>query len=173
MKEPGQSPLLNSFILATGILLGAFITTLFLLNRNVMDASGHFPEDDEEVQMAIAERIEPVGEVLLMGSDELEEAAAVTVAMPEPDAAPLTGPQVYNQACFACHSTPGIGAPILGDQAEWEARVAQGMDTLIEHALNGFVGETGVAMPAKGGQPNLSDDEVIAAVEYMLDQLEE
>ena len=173
MKESGQGLLLNSFILVSGILLGTFITTVLLINRNVLDASGHFPEDDEEVRMAIVERIEPVGEVLLMGSDELEAAATVAVSMPEPDAMPLTGPQVYNQACFACHSTPGVGAPILGNQAEWEARVAKGMDAMVSNAINGFVGESGVAMPAKGGQPNLSDDEIIAAVEYMLGQLEE
>jgi cytochrome c len=46
------------------------------------------------------------------------------------------------------------------------------MDTLTEHALNGYTGDSGY-MPPKGGQVNLSDDEVIAAIEYMLEQLGE
>jgi cytochrome c5 len=83
-------------------------------------------------------------------------------------AAPLTGPQVYNATCFACHTPPGVsGAPPLGDAAAWEPRIAQGRDLLNQHALAGIN-----AMPAKGGRTDLSDEEIIGAVDYMLEQLD-
>lgn len=95
------------------------------------------------------------------------ETAAVEAAAPK---APLTGAQVYNSVCIACHSPPGVGgAPPLGDADAWAPRIAQGMDTLISHALNGFSGSAGI-MPRKGERTDLSDEEVIAAVEYMVAQ---
>jgi len=88
-----------------------------------------------------------------------------------PYAAPPTGPHVYNAVCIACHAAPGIGgAPALGDVDAWAARIAQGMETLIDHALRGFSGSTGV-MPRKGGRVDLSDEEIIGAVEYMVEQV--
>ncbi|MES2626435.1 MAG: c-type cytochrome [Pseudomonadota bacterium] len=85
--------------------------------------------------------------------------------------APMTGPQVYNNVCIACHSPPGVGgAPALGNVEAWTPRIAQGMDTLVEHALNGFSGDTGV-MPKKGERVDLSDEEVIGAVQYMVEQI--
>ena len=61
------------------------------------------------------------------------------------------------------------GAPKPGDKADWGPRIAQGKDTLYKHALEGFKGAKG-EMPAHGGFPNLSDEEVKAAVDYMADQ---
>ena len=82
----------------------------------------------------------------------------------------LSGQKVYSQVCIACHSPPGVGgAPALGDKAAWAPRIAQGKETLIQHALNGFSGKTGV-MPKKGERADLSDEEVIGAVEYMIEQ---
>jgi cytochrome c5 len=63
------------------------------------------------------------------------------------------------------------GAPVIGDADAWADRVAQGIDTLTEHALNGFQGNSGF-MPAKGGRLDFADEEVIAAMRYMLDQLD-
>ncbi|MDG2174668.1 MAG: c-type cytochrome [Gammaproteobacteria bacterium] len=85
----------------------------------------------------------------------------------------LTGQQVYNNVCIACHYPPGVGgAPALGDTNAWTPRIAQGMDTLIDHALNGFTGSTGV-MPMKGERVDLSDEEIIVAVEYMVEQVDQ
>jgi len=75
------------------------------------------------------------------------------------------GQKVYQQACFACHGTGAAGAPKLGDKAAWKDRIAKGMDTLHKHALHGFK-----AMPAKGGRADLSDEDVQAAVDYMVSQ---
>ncbi len=78
------------------------------------------------------------------------------------------GEAVYNKACKGCHSTGMMGAPKVGDAADWAARSAQGRDTLDKHAIKGFKGAKGF-MPAKGGKSSLSDDEVKAAVTYMVD----
>jgi cytochrome c len=92
-----------------------------------------------------------------------EEAAATK--------APLTGQQVYKTVCIACHAPPGVGgAPALGNLDAWAPRIAQGMDTLINHALNGFTGGTGV-MPRKGERPDIADGEIIGAVKYMVEQV--
>ncbi len=79
------------------------------------------------------------------------------------------GKQIYDMVCFACHAQGIAGSPKLGDKAAWAPRIAQGMDILVSHAVNGFQGSTGV-MPPKGGRMDLSDDDVKAAVSYMVDQ---
>jgi cytochrome c5 len=170
--QESEGLLLQSLTLVLGILLGTFVGLLFMVRMIFIDSAGLMHVEDELVMAEIEARIEPVGTVILMGSDELEAIAAqAAAASQQVAAAPLTGPQVYNQACFACHAAPGVGgAPVIGDGAAWETRVAQGMETLTDHAINGYQGEAGF-MPAKGGQVNLSNDEVIAAIEYMLEQL--
>jgi cytochrome c5 len=81
---------------------------------------------------------------------------------------PNLGQNVYQQACATCHKGGLAGAPILGDAGHWKARIAQGRDVLVEHAIDGFQGSTGF-MPPKGGQVQLSDEEVAAAVQYMIE----
>ena len=84
--------------------------------------------------------------------------------------AALSGEEVYNTACIACHMTGAGGAPLLGDVEAWETRIAQGKPLLVQRAVEGYIGETGI-MPAKGGRLDLSDEEVENSVTYMLDQL--
>lgn len=78
------------------------------------------------------------------------------------------GKAVYNKTCKMCHAYGVAGAPKVGDKADWDARRKQGLDTLVQHAINGFKGAK-ATMPAKGGNSNLSDADVKAAVQYMLD----
>jgi cytochrome c len=107
------------------------------------------------------------GPAVLAGSED--PAAAQAASHPAP--ALLTGPQVYKTVCLACHAPPGVGgAPAFGNAEAWAPRIAQGMDTLIDHALHGFSGTTGV-MPRKGERVDLSDEEVIGAVRYMVEQV--
>jgi cytochrome c5 len=80
-----------------------------------------------------------------------------------------SGQDVYTKTCSVCHTAGVAGAPKLGDKADWGPRVAQGKNVLYEHALKGFTGKKG-AMPAKGGNTALADDEVKAAVDYMVAQ---
>jgi cytochrome c5 len=75
------------------------------------------------------------------------------------------GQGVYTAVCAACHGTGAAGAPKLGDAGAWSARIAQGFDTLVQHAVQGIR-----AMPAKGGNPDLDDVEVARAVAYMANQ---
>jgi cytochrome c5 len=69
-----------------------------------------------------------------------------------------------------CHGNGVGGAPIVGDVAQWETRIAQGMDVLNDHAINGFDGDAATPMLAKGGRMDLSDQEVIDAVAYMVEE---
>lgn len=160
----------DSFMLVIGILIGVAVGLFFLARMIAIDTQGTFVMEDPEVQAAIEERIQPVGRVVLMGSEELAAAAAAVVAAPTPVETVMSGPQVYNMACIVCHAPPGVGgAPPVGDTAAWAPRIAQGAETLQMHAIEGFQGNAGF-MPAKGGRVDLSDDEVIAAVDYMVEQ---
>lgn len=77
------------------------------------------------------------------------------------------GLDVFKKTCVMCHQTGVAGAPKLGDKADWGPRIAQGKDVLYKHAIEGFNGSKG-AMPAKGGNPSLSDEEMKAAVDYIV-----
>ena len=79
----------------------------------------------------------------------------------------MNGEETYNKACKMCHASGAMGAPTTGKKADWEARIAKGMETMENNAINGFRGFKGM-MPAKGGYSDLSDDEVKAAVAFML-----
>ncbi len=109
--------------------------------------------------------------LLAMGVTACDQ-QATPLAAPRPLApADLAkGEQVFNQVCKACHGTGAGGAPRLGNQAQWENRLAQGHDMLYQHALLGFIGPHGT-MPPRGGKPDLSDAEVKAGVDYMLSRL--
>lgn len=94
-------------------------------------------------------------------------APAPAAPAPTPVAENDVGKSVYNKTCALCHAANVAGAPKPGDKADWGPRIAQGKDVLYKHALEGFNGAKG-AMPARGGSTTLSDDEVKAAVDYMV-----
>ncbi len=89
----------------------------------------------------------------------------VACAEREPPA-PSVGELVFSKTCKACHAAGLNGAPIFGNQKMWAKRLPQGIPTLVEHATNGFG-----LMPAKGGNTALTDEEIAAAVNYMVDQV--
>ena len=103
---------------------------------------------------AIAERIKPVAQVNVGGAADAAPAVA---------AAPRSGKEVFDTVCMACHATGAAGAPKVGDKAAWAPRAAQGLDMLLNHAINGKG-----AMPPRGGNPGVTDDELKATIEYML-----
>lgn len=90
---------------------------------------------------------------------------APAIAAAETTAPSIDGKKVYDTACFACHASGVAGSPKLGDKAAWEARIATGMDALYTVAIKGKG-----AMPPKGGNMSLDDDNVKAAVDYMVEQ---
>jgi len=120
---------------------------------------------DPALRAAVAERIAPVGKVAIAGQDNsaLEPQKPAEAA----PAADLGGEEVYNAACVACHGAGVAGAPKYGDKGAWAARIAQGTNTLYEHAVKGFQGQTGF-MPPKGGRTDLSDKSITNAVDYMV-----
>ena len=148
----------------------AVILAFFVLSMKMADLTqGVYTRDADEYQAAVASRIEPLSQVYLSGEHHESSAPKVeTAAAADPVATALSGPQVYNEACIACHGSGIGGAPVLGDAASWEARIAKGSDVLGQNALNGFQ-DVGF-MPAKGGRADLSDAEIIDAVSYMVDE---
>lgn len=90
--------------------------------------------------------------------------AAAPAAAPAPTAsAAADGKKIYDTTCMVCHATGVANAPKLGDKAAWAPRIAAGEETLVKHSISGIR-----AMPPRGGNASLSDDQVRAAVAYML-----
>ena len=100
-------------------------------------------------------------------SASIASGSAVIAAAPA--AENTVGKTIYGKTCSMCHAANVAGAPKPGDKADWAPRIAQGMDVLYKHALEGFTGAKG-QMPARGGAANLSDDDVKATVDYMVAQ---
>ncbi len=90
----------------------------------------------------------------------------LAAAAPSIAADDAAGRAAYQSACVACHATGVAGAPKVGDAAAWTPRVKAGLNALYASALKGKG-----AMPAKGGNPSLSDEAVQAAVRYMVAQI--
>jgi cytochrome c5 len=76
-----------------------------------------------------------------------------------------SGQKIYQTSCQACHATGAAGAPKLGDKEAWAPRIAQGTDTLVASVMNGKN-----AMPPKGACASCSDEDIKAAVEYMVSE---
>jgi cytochrome c5 len=124
---------------------------------------------DEKPMSAAAEkkvldRIKPLGE-LATTLAEAKKASPIVEPPVVVATEPMSAEQVYNTACMACHSTGVAGAPKTGDVAAWAPRIAQGESVLFEHATKGFKG-----MPARGGSAQLSDADVTAAIDYMVER---
>ena len=140
------------------MILAMTVLTVILIVLATVAASGVNASLDERSEQensnSIAERIAPVGQF-----------SATTVAAAAPAAAePLSAEQVY-ASCAACHDSGTLDAPILGNAEQWADRLTQGIDALYANAINGINN-----MPAKGGNASLSDDEVRAAVDYILEK---
>ena len=155
----------NLFMIVIGALIGVALLLVVVSRMIAGQTQQVWIAGAPENLALVDERIRPVGSVRLPG----DGTATVQLAVAEvaaPVAAKLTGEQVYNTACFACHG-PGVGgAPKLGDAADWSVRNAQGISTLNRHAIEGYQGQLGY-MPPKGGRVDLSDEEIIASVAFM------
>lgn len=119
---------------------------------------------------AVESRIAPIGSVVTEGSAQAAAAAPAPAAPAPAPAAPaaqavaaVDGEAVYKEACAVCHVAGVANAPKLDDKAAWSARAEAGFDMLVKSALNGKGG-----MPPKGGRMDLADDNIKAAVQYML-----
>ncbi len=146
------------------LVLGSLIFVAFGIYFGAKAISTHTQEaqalQDPIVLKAVTERLKPVAQVAIAGADNsaLEEKSSAPAAL-----ADVPGDQLYTSTCSACHAAGVLNAPKFGDKAQWAARIAQGMDTLHKHALQGFNN-----MPAKGGNATVSDKSVMDAVDYMV-----
>ncbi len=97
--------------------------------------------------------------------EAIKPVAAVEVAAPVTEHVAQSGAEVVKGVCAMCHAAGLMNAPKIGDKAQWEPRIALGYETLVSHAVNGIR-----TMPAKGGNPDLTEAEIAAAVAEMANQ---
>jgi cytochrome c5 len=151
------------FALMVVLIIGAWV---------IYDRQG-FHEDNPAKAAEVSRRIAPVadaysgdtGRAAILAAEAAAKAAATaSVAF---DGA-LDAELIYKNVCAACHDTGAGGAP-KSDKAAWAPRIAQGLDILVKHAVEGFQGAGGI-MPAKGGRADLTDEQVKITVEYMVDK---
>lgn len=142
---------------STAALIGVVLIVAFVYLLTVGRFAGEAtPEPPERV----AARLAPVGTVNT-------DAAAVAAPAPAAAASGDPGEATYNHVCQACHGTGAAGAPLFGNKEAWEPRIAQGMDTLLHTAINGKG-----AMPPRGTCATCSDDDLRAAIEYMVSKVQ-
>jgi len=124
---------------------------------------------------ATSARIAPVGAVYAGNTGRAAMAAAAEAASKAAASqvaygGTTDGKEIYDHLCSACHASGVAGAPTTGDKAKWAPRIAEGIDTLVKHAIDGYHGPDGNFMPPKGGNPALTDEQVTNAVHWLVDQ---
>lgn len=139
------------------------IAIIVLLSQYVTAGLKLDPRDSQMSEQAVSQRIKPVGELLLAGAVPAPAPMPASGDAAVPVATKRDGKAVYEQVCAMCHGAGIAGAPKAGDKGAWSSRIAQGKATLYEHAIKGIR-----AMPAKGGNAALSDDEVKSAVDVLI-----
>ncbi len=108
---------------------------------------------------AINRRLAPIGQVNVIGAEAAQSS--------DHSGQELTPQQIYDDNCKMCHQTGLAGAPKYGNKADWDPRIAQGVDTLVKTAITGIR-----AMPPKGNCLSCTNDEIKATVEYMLQSVQ-
>lgn len=94
-----------------------------------------------------------------------DTAAVKTEVAQATQQSPRTGEEVYQAFCSTCHKIGVANAPVFADKAAWAPRIAKGIETLYQSSMNGVAG---TAMTPKGSCMNCSEDELKAAVDYMV-----
>ena len=163
---------LKHFSMVIGFLLA--VTAALLVFAHYMH--GKLPPEPNPAREAkLAERIRPLGSVyagstgaaaMASAAETAKAAAASQVAY----AGSLDGSVIFGNLCTGCHTSGAGGSPKL-EKAAWATRLAQGIPTLVSHAINGYKGPDGNQMPAKGGNPALSDAQIEATVKWMVGNL--
>jgi len=162
VEEQTDKAFIKNFSLVVVVLI-LFTATIIFLAQSV----GFKEEEDIPSRLAItAERIKPVAGVYTGEQGAAAIQANATEAAPTPAAmafdGSLDGEMIYGTVCAACHTAAVLGAP-QPSSAEMAKRAEAGMDTMMHNALNGLN-----SMPARGGRPDLSDEQIQAVIEFML-----
>lgn len=158
----------NFSIVVAGMV--AFTIVILLLALAIHNTQDREPGGAREA--AKEERLQPVAGVYSGETGRAEaQAAAESAAAEEEDQVAFDGStdgqMIYQNVCAACHDSGAAGAPMVSDAESWGDRLDQGRDSLIQTAINGIG-----AMPPRGGRNDLSDEQVAASVDYMLDQID-
>jgi cytochrome c5 len=168
---PTDRVFLKHFSMVIGFL---FLVMVLLQGLGYYLYSLNPPAKNPEAEKEVQQRIAPVGGVyagdtgraaLLAAQEAAKKAAEAQVAY----GGTLDGKTIFGNLCTTCHTNAATGAPLITDKGAWAPRIAQGLDTLVKHATEGFQGAKGL-MPAKGGNPSLTNDQVKATVEWMISQ---
>jgi len=137
-----------------------------LAGKGAMAPQGGGDFDDTEIARGVVYMANAAGAKFPVperpAGNAAAEGGAVAAAAPAATAQ-ADGKGLYDKACFACHAAGVAGAPKFGDKAAWAPFVAQGIDNMVKIAISGKG-----AMPPRGGS-TASDDEIRAAVQYMVD----
>ncbi len=135
----------------------------------VVEAAGDAAQAAGDAAQAAGEAVkEAAGDAMQAAGDAAEAAKEAAGDAVQAATGAVDGEKVYKGLCFSCHDMGIANAPKLGDKEAWAPRIAAGMDVMHETALKGNPAKP--AMPAKGGNPALSDEEVKAAVDWMVSQ---
>ncbi len=151
--EEHSSPIKTPKQLITVVLLAFLVPIILIVMLSQLVTSGlkGNASNTASAQQTVAERLKPVGQL-----------AVIDPNAPKVEKA---GKEVVDAVCSACHGSGALGAPKIGDSAGWSKRIAGGYPHLIANAIKG-VGQ----MPARGGNPDLTDDEIARAVAFMANQ---
>ncbi|EDY84564.1 Cytochrome c subfamily, putative [Verrucomicrobiia bacterium DG1235] len=128
-------------------------------------------EEEQNAKLFISASVALCALLAIAGCAKSEPAAAekpldpLSITLTDPDL--IAGQATWGATCKTCHLTGLTGAPIIGNHEAWAPRIAKGLDTLYDHALNGFIGPDYTEMPPKGGFAELSDEQVKQAVRFM------
>lgn len=143
IKTPRQLITVVALSFVVPVLLIIMLTQLVTGGLKMTGASA---EDADTVRA----RVKPVSAVALSAADGPKVAKS--------------GEQVFNQVCTACHASNSAvpKSPKIGDKAAWAPHIAEGLDAMVKVAIAGVN-----AMPARGGNPDLSDIEIARAIVYM------
>ena len=152
--------------------IAAMMITFYVIADMVTDEGENAKTNVNTI--SVAKLTKPVGQVAVAG-EESEDTVVQNEIVADASAVgkSINGESVYNGLCVSCHGIAALAAmiPQAGDAAAWEPRIKKGIDVLYASAINGYTGELGM-MPAKGGNPALSDEEVKAAVDYIINQVQ-
>jgi cytochrome c5 len=156
--------------------VGLSVLTVLLMVLAYWIYSGIPKETNPNTQKQTEARIGAVGGVYAgdtgrAAMQAAQEAAAKAAAAQVAYGGSTDGKTIYDNLCHSCHTAGVAGAPKLGDKGAWSARIAEGTATLIKHAIEGYKGPDGNQMPAKGGNPSLTDEQVGNTVKWMVEQV--
>lgn len=156
----------DKFLVGSLAIIGVLVFIVHLILNSMLSLADSVLPPAKMNAEAISERIAPVARERI-GEEPIVQASADSGAAKAVNTSEEVGPgnQVFTAVCSTCHANGLLQAPRFGNKADWAPRIEKGMETLYTHAINGFKN-----MPARGGRQDLSDDEVKAAVDYMVSQ---